>query len=149
MRERKAPEELSVSHSISCTPLQWARMRELAERAGMRTSPYIVGRVLKREGFGAGEAGHALVLDGKRQRAMHDAALGAEAALSGLSGDASAGLRGTVALLFEARLDEMAREGRGKEMEALLATIIGPERAADIARRAAMRAGGGETAGAG
>ncbi len=145
MRERKAPEELSVSHSISCTPLQWARMRELAERAGMRTSPYIVGRVLKREGFGAGEAGHALVLDGKRQRAMHDAALGAEAALSGLSGK----LHEIVALLFEARLDEMAREGCGKEMEALLARIIGPERAAGIARRAAMRAGGGETAGAG
>ena len=149
MRERKAPEELSVSHSISCTPLQWARMRELAERAGMRTSPYIVGRVLKRGGFGAGEAGHALVLDGKRQRDMLDAALGAEAALSGLSGEASAGLRGTVALLFEARLDDMAREGRGKEMEALLASITGPEHAARIARRAAMRAGGGETAGAG
>ncbi len=149
MRGRKAPEELSVSHSISCTPLQWARMRELAERAGMRTSPYIVGRVLKREGFGAGEAGHALVLNGKQQRGMHDAALGAAAALSGLSGDASAGLRGTVALLFEALLDEMARGERGKEMEALLATIIGPERAAGLARRAAMRAGGGETAGAG
>ena len=69
--------------------------------------------------------------------------------MSGLSGEASAGLRGTVALLFEARLDDMAREGRGKEMEALLARIIGPERAAGIARRAAMRAGGGETGGAG
>lgn len=58
-------------------------------------------------------------------------------ALSGLSGEASAGLRGTVVLLFEARLDEMVREGRGKEMEALLASITGPERAAGIARRAA------------
>ena len=124
-------------------------MRELAERAGMRTSPWIVGRVLKRGGFDAGEAGHALVLDGKRQRAMYDAVLGAAAALSGLSGKASAGLRGTVGLLFEARLDEMAREGRGEEMEALLARVIGPERAAGIVRRAAMRAGGGETAGAG
>ena len=129
--------------------LQWARMRELAERAGMRTSPWIVGRVLKRGGFGAGEAGHALVLEGKQQRDMHDAALGAEAALSGLSGEASAGLRGTVTLLFEARLDEMAREGRGEEMEALLARVIGPERAAGIVRQAAMRVGGGETGGAG
>ena len=43
----------------------------------------------------------------------------------------------------------MAREGRGKEMEALLARIIGPERAVGIAGRAAMRVGGGETAGAG
>ena len=43
----------------------------------------------------------------------------------------------------------MAREGRGKEMEALLAATVSPERAAGIARRAAMRTGGGETAGAG
>ncbi len=123
MKPRKAPEERSVSHSISCTPLQWARMRELAEGAGMRTSPWIVGRVLKREGFGA--AGHALELDGGQQRAMRNAAADAEAALSLLSAnsdEASAGLRETVALLFEARLAEMAREGRREEMETLLAT---------------------------
>ncbi len=74
---------------------------------------------------------------------------GAAAVLSGLSGDAPAGLRETVALLFEARLDEMAREGRRDGMEALLAPVTGPERAADIARRAAMRAGGGKAGGAG
>ena len=140
---------MARQYCITCPRSGWRAIRALAERAGMRTSPYIEGRVLKREGFGAGEAGHALVLDGKRQRGMHDVALGAAAALSGLSGEASAGLRGTVALLFEARLDEMAREGRGKGMEALLAATVGPERAAGIARRAAMRAGGGETAGAG
>ncbi len=129
MRPRKAPEERSVSHSISCTALQWARMRELAERAGMRTSPYIVGRVLKREGGGD----HALVLDGAQQRALCDAATDAEAALSqlcGLSGEVSDGLRETIARLFEARLDEMAQEGRLEEMETLLAAIVGPERAA-------------------
>ncbi len=140
---------MARQYCITCPRSDWRAIRALAERAGMRTSSYIVGRVLKREGFGAGEAGHALVLDGKRQRGMHDAALSAAAALSGLSGEASAGLRETVALLFEAHLDEMVREGRGKEMEALLAKITGPERAAGIARRAAMRAGGGETAGAG
>ncbi len=140
MKPRKAPEERSVSHSISCTPLQWARMRALAEGAGMRTSPWIVGRVLKREGFGA--AGHALELDGEQQRAMRDAAADAEAALSRLSAnsdEASAGLRETVALLFEARLAEMAREGRREEMETLLAAVIGPERAAAIARRVRAR----------
>ena len=148
MRPRKAAEELSVSHSISCTLLQWARMRELAERAGMRTSPYIVGRVLKREG--AGDAGHALVLDGAQQRALGDAAAGAEAALSqlcGLSGDAPAGLCETMALLFEARLDDMAQEGRGEEMEALLASIIGPVRAAAIAERVVAGSAGGGASG--
>ena len=162
MRTRKAPEERSVSHSISCTPLQWARMRELAGGAGMRTSPYVVGRVLQREGFGAGDAGpstgsgqapatgsgqaHALVLDGAQQRALSDAAASAEAALSqlcGLSGKASAGLRETIALLFEARLDEMAQEGRLEEMETRLAAITGPERAAAIAGRVRARSAHG------
>ena len=140
MKPRKAPEERSVSHSISCTPQQWARMRELAEEAGMRTSPWIVGRVLKREGFGG--TGHALELDGGQQRAMRDAAADAEAALSQLSAnsdEASAGLRETVALLFEARLAEMAREGRREAMETLLAAVVGPERAAAIADRVRAR----------
>ena len=151
MRPRKAPDELSVSHSISCTALQWARMRELAERAGMRTSPWVVGRVLGREGFSAADSGHALVLDGAQQRALGDAAASAEAALSqlcGLSGDASAGLRETIALLFEARLDEMAQEGRGEEMEALLASVVGPARAAAIAERVVARSARGGSSGA-
>ena len=150
MRPRKAPEERSVSHSISCTPLQWARMRELAERAGMPTSPYIVGRVLKREGFGAGDAGHALVLDAAQQRALSNAAAGAEAALSqlcSLSGDTSAGLGETIALLFEARLDAMAQEGHGEEMEALLASVVGPVRAAAIAERVVTRSARGGPSG--
>ena len=150
MRPRKPAEELSVSHSISCTPLQWARMRELAERAGMPTSPYVVGRVLKREGFGAGDDGHALALDGAQQRALSDAAASAETALSqlcGLSGDASAGLRETVALLFEARLDDMAQEGRREEMEALLASVVGPARAAAIAERVVARSARGGASG--
>ena len=75
--------------------------------------------------------------------------IGAAVALSGFSGDAPVGLRETVALLFEACLDEMAREDRRGEMEALLAPVTGPERAADIARRSVMRAGGGKTGGAG
>ena len=150
MRPRKAAEELSVSHSISCTPLQWARMRELAERAGLRTSPYIVGRVLGREGSSAGDSGHALVLDGAQQRALSDAAAGAEAALlqlCGLSGDAPAGLGETIALLFETRLDDMAQEGRGEEMEALLASVVGPARAAAIAERIVTRSAGGGASG--
>ena len=146
MRPRKALEERSVSHSISCTPLQWARMRELADRAGKRTSPYIVGRVLKREGFDAGETGHALVLDSAQQRTLCEAVASAEAALSqlcSLSGDAPAGLGETIALLFETHLDEMAQEGRGEEMEALLASVVGPARSAAIAERAIARSARG------
>ena len=136
----KPPEERSVSHSISCTPLQWEQMRELAQEAGRQMSPYIVGRVLKRDGFGDEETGrgHALVLDEGQQREMHDSALAAEAAISqlfGLSDTSSPGLHEIVAMLFEARLDEMARTGRQDEMESLLSPIIGLERATDIIRR--------------
>lgn len=138
----KAPEDRSVSHSISCKPLQWMRMQELAERAGRPTSRFIVDRVLKRDGQGGEEAGHALVLDDGQQREMREAAVRAEAALSellGPVGDSAPGLAAMVALLFEARLDELARAGRLDELQSLLAPVTGPDRAAAIVRRAAER----------
>ena len=138
----KAPEDRSVSHSISCKPLQWMRMQELAEQAGRQASPFIVDRVLKRDGSGDEKAGHALVLDDGQQREMREAAVRAEAALTelfGSAGGAVPGLAATVALLFEARLDELARAGRLDEMQSLLAPITGPDRAAAIVRRAAER----------
>ena len=138
----KAPEDRSVSHSISCKPLQWMRMQELAERAGRPTSPFIVDRVLKRDGFGDGQDGHALVLDQDGQREMQEAAVRAEAALSellGPAGGSTPGLAAMVGMLFEARLDEMAREGCLDEMLSLLAPVTGPDRAAAIVQRAAER----------
>ena len=140
----KAPEDRSVSHSISCKPPQWLRMQELAERAGRPTSRFIVDRVLKRDGSGDEKAGHALVLDEGRQREMHEAAVRAEAALSellGSAGGSAPGLATVVALLFEARLDELARAGRLDELQSLLASVTGPGRAAAIVRRAAVRVG--------
>ncbi len=138
----KAPEDRSVSHSISCKPVQWMRMQELAERAGKPVSRFIVDRVLKRDAVAHGEHGHALALDKKRQQAMQGAAVHAEAALSALLGPAGGSepdLAAMVAMLFEARLDEMAREGRLDEMQSLLAPVTGPDRAADIVQRAAER----------
>ena len=138
----KAPEDRSVPHSISCTPLQWMRMQDLAKRAGRPTSPYVVDRVLKRDELGGGEGGHALVLDEEEQREMHDAAVRADAALSqlsGLSDEASPGLAALVGMLFEARHDGLARAGRGDELQSLLASIAGPERAATIVGRVVER----------
>ena len=138
----KAPEDRSVSHSISCKPVQWMQMRELAERAGKPASRFIVGRVLKRDGFADGEHGHALALDEAQQREMQEAAVRAEAALSELPGSAGGstpGLAAMVVMLFEARLDEMAREGRLDETQSLLAPVTGPDRAAAIVQRAAER----------
>ena len=138
----KAPEDRSVSHSISCKPVQWMRMQELAERAGKPASRFIVDRVLKRDGFADGEHGHTLALDKKQQQEMQGAAARAEAALSellGFAGGSTPGLAAMVAMLFEARLDEMARAARLDEMQSLLAPVTGPDRAAAIVQRAAAR----------
>ncbi len=139
----KAPEDRSVPHSISCKPLQWLRMQELADRADKPVSRFIVDRVLKRDGFADGKQGHALALDEAQQREMQGAVVRAEAALSeplGPAGGSTPGLAAMVAMLFEARLDEMARAGRLDAMQSLLAPVIGPDRAAAIVQRAAERA---------
>jgi len=143
----RAPRERSVSHSLSCTALEWERIRELAELAGKPMSRFVVDRVLGRDGAGDTEAGDALVLDGDRQWAMHDAMLRAEALIDRLvapqSGDGSPDLAGSVRILFEARVAEMVRTGRHEAMEALLAPVVGPERAARMVASAidALRRG--------
>ena len=133
----RAPRERAVSHSLSCTALDWERIRDLAERSGKPMSRFVVDRVLGRDGSGDAEAdrGDALVLDETQQRAMHDAALRAEALIERLVAgpdDEAPDLAGSVRMLFEARLDEMARTGRHEAMRALLASTVGPERAARI-----------------
>ena len=55
-------------HSISCTDLEWERIRERAERAGLRISPYIVKRGLA----GKTDRPPSLVLGEAEQRALHD-----------------------------------------------------------------------------
>ena len=146
--------ERSLPHSLSCTVLDWERIRDLAERAGKPASRYIVDRVLREEGSdGAGtEPGGGMVLDEGEQRAMHNAALRAEelvsrfAGVSGKSdksgGDAP-GLGEAVRTLFEARLDEMARSGNHEVMKRLLERTVGPERAADIVGQVMERIGRG------
>ena len=81
--------ERAVSHSLSCTALEWERIRDLADDAGTSMSRFIVDRVLGRDGWGGEgrpDGGHALVLDAGRQRAMHDAALRAESLMVRLVG---------------------------------------------------------------
>ena len=133
----RAPRERAVSHSLSCTALDWERIRDLAERSGKPMSRFVVDRLLGRDGSGDVETarGDSLVLDETQQRAMHDAALRAEALIAGLVArpdDAAPDLAGSVRTLFEARLDEMARTGRHEAMRALLASTVGPERATRI-----------------
>ena len=131
-----ARRERAVSHSLSCTALEWERIRDLADDAGTSMSRFIVDRVLGRDGSGGdGAGGDALVLDAGQQRAMHDAALRAEALMVRLVGrpdPASPDVPDAVRALFEARLEDMVRTGRLEAAKALLASIVGPERAARI-----------------
>ena len=133
MSERR---ERAVSHSLSCTALEWERIRDLADDAGTSMSRFIVDRVLGRDGSdGDGPGGDALVLDAGQQRAMHDAALRAEALMVRLVGrpdPASPDVPDAVRALFEGRLEDMVRTGRLEAAKVLLASIVGSERAARI-----------------
>ena len=136
MSERR---ERAVSHSLSCTALEWERIRDLADDAGTSMSRFIVDRVLGRDGSdGDGSDGDALVLDPGQQRAMHDAALRAEALMVRLVGRPDPAspdvpdVPDAVRALFEARLEDMVRTGRLEAAKVLLASIVGPERAARI-----------------
>ena len=51
-------------HCVSCTPSEWKAIRQLADAAGMKTSPYILGRVL--------EDGGRMALSAEEQRNLHD-----------------------------------------------------------------------------
>ena len=128
--------ERAVSHSLSCTALEWERIRDLADDTGKSMSRYIVDRVLRRDESGGEphpDGGHALALDAGQQRAMHDAALRVESLIVRLVGPpdaASPDLLEAVRALFDARLEDMVRTGRFEAARALLTSIIGPERAA-------------------
>jgi len=130
--------ERAVSHSLSCTALEWERIRDLADDAGKSMSRFIVDRVLGRDGSGGdgqADGGDALVLDAAQHRAMHDAALRAESLIARLVGrcdPASLDVPDAVRTLFEARLEDMVRTGRLEAAKALLTSIVGPERAARI-----------------
>ena len=139
------PRERVVSHSLSCTALEWERIRDLAGHADKSMSRYIVDRLLGRDESGGdaqSNGGDALVLDAEQQRAMHDAALSAESLIVRLVGQPDAAapdLLEAVRALFEARLEDMVRTGRHEAVKALLTSIIGPERAARILSRIVER----------
>ena len=139
-----APRERSVSNSISCTSLEWERIRDLAEREGKKVSRFIRERMKERRRSRAGEAGRgdAQVLTADEVRAMHDATIRAEAMISRFverSDPASLDPNEAIRFLFEARLDDMARTGRHDAMKEQLTSIVGPERAARIVRQVLKR----------
>ena len=132
----KAPRARRKSHSISCSRLDWERIRERALEAGKPMSRYIVERALTVTPGQEPGASQQLVLGAQEQRRLLDVVLGMAELLSGAmapEGEDRPGLPGAVRALFEAKMDEMARTGRYREMKALLDTVIRDERAATVA----------------
>lgn len=132
----KAPRSGTTSHSISCSRLDWERIRERAREAGKPMSRYIVERTLSVTPGPEPEAPERLVLEPEEQRRLLDAVLRAAELLSGAmapEGEDGPGLSGALRALFEAKMDEMARTGRYQEMKALLDGVLRDERAARIA----------------
>ena len=130
------------NRSISCSRLDWERIRERAAAAGKPMSRYIVERALSAMPAAEPPASEPLVLTAQEQRGLLDTALRLEELLSGTAapeGGGRPGLPAAAGFLFEAKLDDMLRTGRYREMRALLDRVAGEERAARIADEAYER----------
>ena len=130
------------NRSISCSRPDWERMRERALAAGRPMSRYIVERALAAMPPPEPSASEPLVLTAAEQRRLLDTALRLEELLSGAAapeGGRGPGLPAALGFLFEAKLDDMLRTGRYREMRALLDRVAGNGRAARIADEAYER----------
>ena len=100
--------ERVTSHSISSAAREGETIRERAVEAGKPLSRYIVDRIL----YASDSApdGEGIALSRGEQRAMRDALLRTEVMVEPLvAAEGGVDLASGVALLFEARLDEMVR----------------------------------------
>ena len=135
-RAVKPAREKVRNRSVSCSRLDWERIRERAAAAGKPMSRYIVERALSAMPAAEPPASEPLVLTAEEQRRLLDTAQRLEDLLSGAAapeGDGRPGLPAAAGFLFEAKLDDMLRTGRYREMRALLDRVAGDERAARIA----------------
>ena len=138
MRRPRAP--ATMVHSLSCTDLDWERVRERADAAGLLMSRYLVGRALTvelpRDGDGKVRPPPRLVLEESEQRAMHDRiARIAERMSTGSDEEDRSELKlmnQSVFYLQTMAMVEMVRDGRTRQMTALLAEAFGEKDAADL-----------------
>ena len=130
-------------HSLSCTDTEWERVRERADAAGLSMSRYLVERALTvelpRDGDGKLRAPPRLVLSEDEQHEMHDRIAHMFGRMSTGSaeedGSILAQLDTSVSLLARAAMLDLVRDGRTRQMIALLAVHLGEEDAARIAER--------------
>ena len=133
--------------SISAWDSEWETVRRHADRRGLSIARYLVGLV---ERGGPEEiAGPVLALDAAEQRELL-AAVREIRTLMLEGADAAPLVRDMqerVAVQFAAWMSTMAGAGRGEELHAALASVLGEERARLVAASVAPAAAGEERTG--
>ena len=141
MRRPRNP--ATMVHSLSCTDTEWERVRERADAAGLSMSRYLVERALTvelpRDGDGKIGPPPRLVLSEGEQREMHERIAHVFGRMSTGSaeedGSVLARLGGSVSRLAGAAMLDMVRDGRTRQVIALLAVHFGEEEAVRTAER--------------
>ena len=129
--------------SLSCTDVEWEQVRERADAAEQSMSRYLVERALTvelpRDGDGRVGPPPRLVLSEGEQQQMHERIERIHATMSTGSSEEDrsilARLRDSVWLVTTAAQLDLVREGRTRQLTALLAEILGEEEAARNAER--------------
>ena len=141
MRRPRNP--ATMVHSLSCTDTEWERVRERADAAGLSMSRYLVERALTvelpRDGDGKIGPPPRLALSEGEQQHIHERIERIYARMSTGSAEEDrsimARLDTSVSLLARAAMLDLVRDGRTRQMIALLAVHLGEEDAARIAER--------------
>ena len=120
-------------HSVSCSRLEWERIRACAEREGVSMSRFLVERALNRNPSARVKNPPRLVLDEEEQRTLRDTVKAMTETVRALEGtDETPGFTETLRVLFEIRLDAMTRTGRHRTMVRLLEQVLQDSRAAKL-----------------
>ena len=130
-------------HSLSSTDAEWERVRERADAAGLSISRYLVERALTvelpRDGDGELREPPRLVLSEREQRRMHDRIASVFERMSTGSGGKEASLLAQmnerVALVARSAMLDLVRDGRTRDMAALLVEVFGEEEGTRIAEQ--------------
>lgn len=137
-RERKA--ETVTMHSVSCTRLEWERIRECARREGLSISRYVVDRALARNPSATVRNPPRLALTPHEQREMKETIATLAERTDALDGTEEApGFAVAARVLFETKLDEMSRTGRHGTMTKLLDRVLQDSRAAHLSEEVYRR----------
>ena len=135
MTARRVEERVAM-HSISCSRLEWERIRACAEREGVSMSKFLVDRALSRNPPARVKNQPRLVLTEEEQRTLLDTVKAVAAAVRTLEGtegpEGTPGFAETLRVLFEVRLDAMTRSGKHKTMADWLEKVLQDSRAARI-----------------